>query len=64
MKKPKPAPFPIRPLYALALVVTALLLWLLAQPKPGLRIVRLHPVLAPEKNSPSPVIPDRIRIAS
>lgn len=64
MKKPKPAPFPIRPLYALALVVTALLLWLLAQPKPGLRIVRLHPVLAPEKNAPSPGTPDRIRIAT
>ncbi len=64
MKKSKPVPPPTRPLYALLLVAAALLLWLLAQPKPGLRIVRLQPVLAPEKGSPAPAVPDRIRIAT
>lgn len=64
MKKPKTVPPPTRPLYALFLVVTALLLWLLAQPHPGLRVIRLHPVLAAEKSAPAPAIPDRIRIAT
>lgn len=64
MKKTQfPTP-PVRPLYALLLVAAALLLWLLAQPKPGLRIVRLPSVLAPEKGTPAPAVPDRIRIAT
>jgi endonuclease/exonuclease/phosphatase family metal-dependent hydrolase len=46
------------------LVAAALLLWLLAQPRPGLRIVRLTPVLAPEEGAPGPAVPDRIRIAT
>jgi endonuclease/exonuclease/phosphatase family metal-dependent hydrolase len=64
MKKPKNSPAPPRPLYALLLVATALLLWLLAQPRPGLRVVRLKPVLAPETGTPAPVVPERIRIAT
>ena len=64
MKKNKPALPPTRPLYALLLVAAALLLWLLAQPHPGLRVTRLSPVLAPEAETPSPAIPDRIRIAT
>ena len=64
MKKSKSAPPPVRALYALLLVAAALLLWILAQPRPGLRIVRLRPVLAPEKDSPAPAVPDRIRIAT
>lgn len=64
MKKSKPTLPPARPLYAFLLVATALLLWLLAQPKPGLRVVRLQPILAPEKGSPAPAIPDRIRVAT
>ena len=53
-----------RPLYALLLGAAALLLWLLAQPRPGLRIVKLDPVLAPD-NAPAPLpIPDRIRVAT
>ena len=64
MKKSKrPAP-PVRPLYALLLVAAALLLGLLAQPKPGLRIERLKPVLAPAADAPAPAVPERIRIAT
>ena len=64
MKKSKtPAP-PLRPLYALLLVVAALLLWLLAQPRPGLRVSRLSPVLAPEPGSPPPAVPGRLRVAT
>ena len=64
MKKSKPAPFPVRPFYAVLLVAVAGLLWLLAQPRPGLRVARLKPVLAPEKGIPAPAVPDRIRIAT
>ena len=53
-----------RPLYAFMLVVVALLLWLLAQPKPGLRIVKLDPVLAPERGAETPAVPERIRVAT
>lgn len=63
MKKPKPLP-PTRPLYALLLAVAALLLWLLAQPRPGLRIARLSPVLAPDEDASPAAIPDRVRIAT
>ncbi|NLG33956.1 MAG: hypothetical protein GX548_01240 [Lentisphaerae bacterium] len=62
MKKAPSAPFPIRPVYALLLAAAAALLWLLAQPKPGVRIQSLRPVLAPEH--PAPPAADRIRIAS
>jgi endonuclease/exonuclease/phosphatase family metal-dependent hydrolase len=64
MKKSKSVLQPTRPLYALLLASLALLLWLLAQPQPGLRIVPLAPVLAPDKDFPAPPIPDRIRIAT
>ena len=46
MKNHSPSSPFIRPLYALMLGAAALLLWLLAQPRPGLRIVTLDPVLA------------------
>ena len=58
-----PSPFS-RPLYALMLVAAALLLWLLAQPRPGLRIVMLDPVLAPENASAPLPVPERIRVAT
>ena len=64
MKTPKSAPFPVRPVYALLLVAAAGLLWLLAQPRPGLRIVRLQPVLAPEAGTPEPAMPDPLRVAT
>lgn len=64
MKKYKPASPPTRPLYALLLVVAALLLWLLALPRPGLRVTRLAPVLAPEADAPAPALSNRIRIAT
>ena len=64
MKKSKRPLPPVRPLYAVLLVAAALLLWLLAQPKPGLRVARLKPVLAPEAGSPAPAIPGRIRVAT
>jgi endonuclease/exonuclease/phosphatase family metal-dependent hydrolase len=64
MKKNKAALPPTRPLYALLLVAAALLLWLLAQPRPGLRIVRLPPVLAPEAGTPPHAISNRLRIAT
>ena len=64
MKKSKPAPFPLRPFYALLLVVGAGLLWLLAQPRPGLRVERLRPVLAPAADAPRPAVPERIRVAT
>jgi endonuclease/exonuclease/phosphatase family metal-dependent hydrolase len=64
MKKSKPVFPPTRPLYALLLVVAALLLWLLARPHPGLRVARLKPVIAPEKGVPAPAVPGRIRIAT
>ncbi len=64
MKKSKTTSPPRRPLYALLLVAAGLLLWLLAQPKPGLRIIRLRPVLAPEEGAPAPGVPDRIRLAT
>lgn len=64
MKKSKPAPPPTRPLYALLLVLAALLLWLLAQPHPGLRVANLAPVLAPEGGAPPPAVSNRIRIAT
>ena len=63
MKKPKPL-LSHRRLYALLLVVSALLLWLLAQPRPGLRIARLKPVLAPEPGTSAPAVSNRIRIAT
>ncbi|HOO21933.1 MAG TPA: hypothetical protein PL011_11170, partial [Kiritimatiellia bacterium] len=63
MTKSKTPPPPVRALYALLLVAAGLLLWLLAQPKPGVRIVSLRPVLAPE--APLPAAPrDRLRIAT
>ena len=64
MKQNSTASNPSRPLYALLLVAVALLLWLLAQPKPGLRIVKLDPVLAPEQGAETPAIPERIRVAT
>lgn len=64
MKKSKPALPPVRPLYALLLVAVALLLWLLAQPHPGLVVTRLKPVLAPDEGMPAPAVPDRIRVAT
>ena len=64
MKKTKPAPFPLRPFYAVLLVVAAGLLWLLAQPRPGLRIERLRPVLAPAEDAPRAAVPDGIRVAT
>ena len=64
MKKSN-APLPrTRPLYAGLLVAAALLLWLLAQPRPGLRIVRLKPVLAPEQEAYGAPVPERIRVAT
>ena len=64
MKKPQPPRTPVRPLYAAALMAAALLLWLLAQPRPGLRIAWLKPVLAPEETAPAHAVPDRLRIAT
>ena len=64
MKKPLHAPVPVRPLYAFLLVAAALLLWLLAQPQPGLRVARLKPVLAPEDGTPAPAVPARLRVAT
>ena len=64
MKKPKTAPPPVRPLYALLLAAAALLLWLLAQPRPGLRVTSLRPVLAPETETSAPPLPGRIRVAT
>ena len=64
MKKPLHAPVPVRPLYAFLLVVAALLLWLLAQPRPGLRVARLSPVLAPEDGTPAAAVPERLRVAT
>ncbi|MGD9611808.1 MAG: endonuclease/exonuclease/phosphatase family protein [Kiritimatiellia bacterium] len=64
MKKSKPAPFPLRPFYALLLVAVAGLLWLLAQPRPGLRVERLRPVLAPADGAAAPAVPARIRVAT
>jgi len=64
MKTPKPAPFPVRPFYALLLVAVAGLLGLLALPRPGLRIERLKPVLAPADGTPAPAVPDRFRVAT
>lgn len=64
MKKSKPAPFPVRPFYALLLAAVAGLLWLLAQPRPGLRVERLRPVLAPAEDTPRSAVPDRLRVAT
>ena len=63
MKKPKPV-LPPRRLYAFLLVWAAVFLWLLAQPRPGLRVARLKPVLAPESGAPAPAVPGRIRVAT
>ncbi len=62
-KAPRSVP-PARPLYATLLALAALLLWLLAQPRPGLRITRLEPVLAPDAGQPAPAVPGRIRVAT
>ena len=64
MKNPKAAPFPVRPLYAFLLLAAAGLLWLLAQPQPGLRVVRLKPVIAPADGTPPPAVPAHLRVAS
>ena len=64
MKKTKSVSSPARPLYALLLAAVVLLLWLLAQPRPGVRILRLKPILAPEADSPVPAVPGRLRIAT
>ena len=64
MKKPLHAPVPVRPLYAFLLVAAALLLWLLAQPRPGLRVARLSPVLSPEDGTPAAAVPERLRVAT
>ena len=64
MKKPLHAPVPVRPLYAFLLAAAALLLWLLAQPRPGLRVARLSPVLAPEDGTPAAAVPERLRVAT
>ncbi|NCD21820.1 MAG: hypothetical protein EOL90_02615 [Spartobacteria bacterium] len=64
MKKTKPPAFPFRPCYALLLVVAAGLLGLLAQPRPGLRVERLRPVLAPERGAPAAPVPARLRVAT
>lgn len=63
MKKSKISPTPIRALYAALLITGGLLLWLLAQPKPGVRILRLKPVHAPEA-SPTAATPSSIRVAT
>ncbi len=47
MTKKTSSTHPTRAIYAALLVAVALLLWFLAQPKPGLRITTLKPVLAP-----------------
>jgi len=63
MKKTRPIVVaPSRRVYALLLVVAAGLLWLLAQPRPGVRIVHLKPAVAP--GAEARPVPDRIRIAS
>ena len=56
---------PFRPLYASMIVVAALLLWVLARPRPGVRTVDLQPVLAPENggNRSTPPI-NRVRVAT
>lgn len=64
MKKSKTAPPPFRPLYAALLVAAGLCLWLLAQPRPGVRVVSLKPALAPAADVPAPAVPDRIRVAT
>lgn len=63
MKKSKMPPPPIRALYAVLLITGGLLLWLLAQPKPGVRIRHLKPVLAPDA-PPASVMPSRLRVAT
>jgi endonuclease/exonuclease/phosphatase family metal-dependent hydrolase len=64
MNPPKAAPsFPRLP-YALLLVAVAGLLWLLAQPRPGVRERELRPALAPEPGAPAPPAFDRLRIAT
>lgn len=63
MKKSKTAPAHSRPRYALLLGLAALLLWLLALPRPGLRIAGLRPVLEPEE-APAPAGTGRIRVAT
>lgn len=53
-----------RILYAIALSFSAILLALLALPRPGVRIAELRPAAAPD-SSPRPLpAPDRIRVAS
>ncbi len=63
MKKSKPSPPPVRALYALLLVAAGLLLWLLAQPKPGVRVISLRPVLAPD-SPPAAAATVRLRVAT
>ena len=64
MKKSKPVASSVRPLYALLLALAALLLWLLSLPRPGLRVARLAPVLAPEAGTPDAAVAGRVRIAT
>ena len=64
MKKNRPALPDRRARYALLLAAAAGLLALLALPRPGLRVARLAPVAAPERNTPAPAVPDRLRIAT
>ncbi len=64
MKNTPPTSTLSRPLYAVLLVIVAVLLYLLAQPKPGLRILHLDPVLAPDPDANGPAIPERIRVAT
>jgi len=62
MKKSASPPHPTRAIYAGLLIAVALLLWFLAQPKPGLRITTLKPVLAQHTDKRSPK--KQIRIAT
>ena len=64
MKKPLSVPPNLRARYALLLAAAAGLLALLALPRPGLRVARLAPVLAPERGTPAPAVPGRLRIAT
>jgi endonuclease/exonuclease/phosphatase family metal-dependent hydrolase len=62
MKKPASPPHPTRAIYAVLLAAVTLLLWFLAQPKPGLRITTLKPVLAQHADKRSPK--KQIRVAT
>ncbi len=63
-KSAKVKPFPVRPLYSVVLLLLVGLVWLLVQPRPGLRIARLKPVIAPDA-APTPAAPPpALRVAT